>query len=40
MTVEILTLASLFALRMIAPVGVLLALGIALSRWDDWRVSI
>ena len=40
MTVEIVTLIGLFALRMIAPVGVLLALGMALSRWDDRRADI
>ena len=40
MTTEISTLISLFALRMIIPVGVLLALGMALSRWDDRRAGI
>ena len=40
MTTEILALISLFALRMIVPVGVLLALGAALSRGDDRRVGV
>jgi hypothetical protein len=40
MTIEILTMISLFALRMIIPVGVLLALGMALSHWDDRRAGI
>ncbi len=40
MTAEILTLISLFALRMIIPVGVLLALGMALSRWDDRHARV